>query len=195
MTATNLPLVPAPASMSLGLVDASNILSPAFGGDDQELLRKGTRNALTYQMPPMRYETAMGWSALRKKGALVRMRVYQPGFDTGAPGAPKVDGAGQAGSSLVVKGLTPHYVVRQFQFLNVITSDQWFLYQSASEVVADSAGEVTIALMEMLRRPHADNDLIELADPLIEGFVRDLGEWAVGTDRLVGLQFTVRERE
>lgn len=191
-----LPLTPAPASMGIGLVDASNQLTPAFGGDDQEILRKGTRFALTYAMPPMRYETSMEWSALRKKGTLVRMRVFQPGFDTGAPGSgATVDGAGQAGTSLDVKGLTPRYVVRKGQFLNVITAGQWFLYQADAEVVADASGAVTVPLMEMLRRPHADGDVVEIAQPMIEGFVRDLGEWAVGVEHLVGLSFTVRERE
>lgn len=195
MSVVVLPEDPSPASMEIGRVDAANELTPAFGGDDQEILRKGSRYALTFQMPPMRYVTGMGWGRLRKRGVTVLMRVFQPGFDTGAPGSPVVDGAGQAGESLALRGLTPHYVIRADQFLSVVTGGQRFLYQAEEEVVADAAGEVTVPLLDMLRRPHADGDVVEIAKPMVEGFVRNLGEWTVGVDRLVMLQFTVRERE
>jgi len=191
-----LPLTPAPSRMTIGVVSTDNILSPDFGGDDQELLRKGTRYALTFQMPPMRYETAMAWSTLRRKGVLVAMQVFQPGFDIGVPGsANRVQGAGQAGSLLAVDGLTPNYIIRQGQFLSVITEGQRFLYCVAETVVANADGEALVPLESMLRRPPADNDVVEIAQPVIEGFVRDLDEWSVGVDRLVGLKFTVRERE
>lgn len=195
MAARTLPSSPSPATMTIGLVSAANELTSAFGGGDQEILRKGTRHALTFRMPVMSYVKAMDWGVLRKKGVTVLMTVHQPGFDTGAPGSPVVDGAGQAGTSFALRGLTPHYVIRADQFLSVITNGQRFLYQADTEVVADAAGEVVVPLMDMLRWPHLDGDTVEIAKPMIEGFVRDLGEWAVGTDRLVGLQFTVRERE
>ena len=54
--------------------------------------------------------------------------------------------------------------------------------------------QANVFLRTMLRFPPADNDVVEIAQPMIEGFVRDLGEWSVGVDRLVGLQVTGRER-
>lgn len=190
-----LPRDPAPSNMTVGLVSAKNDLTPAFGGDDQSLLRKGTRYALTFQMPPMRYVTSMNWDDLMAEGDTVLMRVFQPGFDVGAPGAPLVNGGAQAGTSLIVDGLTPNYIVRKGQFLSIVTGGQRFLYRVRAAVVANGSGQATIPLRTMLRRPPSNNDVVEIAQPMIEGFVREMGEWSVGVDRLVGLQFTVRERE
>lgn len=180
--------------MGIGLLSSSNILSSAVNSDEQEIRRKGSRYALTYRMPVMTYVQSMDWDDLMSEGDLVRMPVHQPGFGTGAPGAPRVNGASQSGTALVVDGLTPQYVIRKGQFVSIATAGQLFLYRVKSEVVANSSGQATLSLRTMLRRPPADNDVIEIAQPLIEGFVRDLGEWKVGADRLVGLQFIVRER-
>ncbi|KQW79711.1 hypothetical protein [Brevundimonas sp. Root1279] len=190
-----LPSSPVPQSMRIGIVSAKNTLTPAHGGDDQELLRKGTRYALTYRLN-MDYVTSMDWSGLAVEGDLVRMRVHQPGFYTGAHGLPVVDGGGQAGTTLAARALTPHSVIRRGQFLNHITaSGQHFLYRAKSEVVADANGEAPILLQTMLRRPPADGDRIELGDPMVEGFVRDMEDWEVDGNWTVMLQFTVRERE
>lgn len=188
-----LPTDPAPANMGIAMITAKNVLAPAFGDGEQELLRKGSRYALTFQMPPMRYVTSMDWDDLMAEGDTVVMKVHQPGFDTGAPGTPRVNGAGQSGSALVIDGLTNGYVIRKGQFLSVITQGRRFLYRAKASVTA-SGGAATVPLRTMLRFPPADNDVVEIAQPMIEGFVRDLGEWSVGVDRLVGLQFTVRER-
>lgn len=188
-----LPTDPAPSNMVIGLVTAKNTLAPAFGDGEQELVRKGSRYALTFQMPPMSYVTSMDWDDLMAEGDTVVMKVHQPGFDTGAPGTPRVNGAGQSGSSLVIDGLTNGYVIRKGQFLSVVTSGRRFLYRARSSVTA-SDGSATVPLRTMLRFPPSDNDVVEIAQPMIEGFVRDLGEWSVGVNRLVGLQFTVRER-
>lgn len=188
-----LPTDPAPANMGIVLISAKNVLAPAFGDGEQELLRKGSRYALTFQMPPMRYVTSMEWDDLMAEGDTVVMKVHQPGFDTGAPGTPRVNGAGQSGTALVIDGLTNGYVIRKGQFLSVITQGRRFLYRAKASVTA-SGGAATVPLRTMLRFPPADNDVVEIAQPMIEGFVRDLGEWSVGVERLVGLQFTVRER-
>lgn len=188
-----LPTDPAPANIGVAMITAKNVLAPAFGDGEQELLRKGSRYALTFQMPPMRYVTSMEWDDLMAEGDTVVMKVHQPGFDTGAPGTPRVNGAGQSGSALVIDGLTNGYVIRKGQFLSVITQGRRFLYRAKANVTV-SGGTATVPLRTMLRFPPADNDVVEIAQPMIEGFVRDLGEWSVGVDRLVGLQFTVRER-
>ncbi|WP_436357287.1 hypothetical protein [Brevundimonas sp. CEF1] len=194
MTVLTLPTDPAPANMAVALVSAKNTLTPAFGGAEQELLRKGTRYALTFSMPPMTYVQSMDWDDLMAEGDTVLMRVFQPGLVIPNPGTPLVKGAGQAGTSLVIDGLPNGYVIRKGQFLSVVSSGQRYLYRAKASATSVS-GTATVSLRTMLRRPPNDNDVVEIAQPMIEGFVRDLGEWAVGVDRLVGLQFTVRERE
>lgn len=194
MTVLTLPTSPAPANMAIAMVSAKNTLTPAFGGAEQELLRKGTRYALTFSMPPMSYIQSMEWDDLMAEGDTVLMRVFQPGLVIPNPGTPLVKGAGQAGTSLMIDGLPDGYVIRKGQFLSVVSAGQRFLYRAKASATS-VAGTATVPLRTMLRRPPNDNDVVEVAQPMIEGFVRDLGEWAVGVDRLVGLQFTVRERE
>lgn len=194
MTVLTLPTDPAPAKMGIAMVSAKNTLTPAFGGAEQELLRKGTRYALTFFMPVMTYVQSMEWDDLMAEGDTVLMRVFQPGLVIPNPGTPLVKGAGQAGTSLVIDGLPNGYVIRKGQFLSVVSAGQRFLYRAKANATS-VAGTATVPLRTMLRRPPNDNDVVEIAQPMIEGFVRDLGEWAVGVDRLVGLQFTVRERE
>ena len=181
--------------MTVALISTKNTLTPAAGGDEQEIRRKGSKYALTFSMPVMAYSQSMAWSDLHAESETVVMRVFQPGFDTGYPGAPLVKGSGQIGSALLVDGLTPGHVIYKGQFLSVITGGQRFLYRARADVTVSEAGEATVLLGTLLRRPPADNAVVELAQPMIEGFVRDLGEWTVGVDRLVSLQFTVRERE
>lgn len=189
-----LPTDPAPANMGIAMITAKNVLAPAFGDGEQELLRKGSRYALTFQMPPMRYVTSMNWDDLMTEGDTVVMKVHQPGLDTGAPGAPRVNTSGQSGRIIALKGMTPGYVIRKGQFLSIITQGRRFLYRAASAALVLENSQANVLLRTMLRFPPADNDVVEIAQPMIEGFVRDLGEWSVGVDRLVGLQFTVRER-
>jgi hypothetical protein len=194
MAVLTLPTDPAPAKMAVAMVSAKNTLTPAFGGAEQELLRKGTRYALTFSMPVMTYVQSMEWDDLMAEGDTVLMRVFQPGLVIANPGTPLVKGAGQAGTSLVIDGLPNGYVIRKGQFLSVVSAGQRFLYRAKASATS-VAGTATVPLRTMLRRPPNDNDVVEIAQPMIEGFVRDLGEWSVGVDRLVGLQFTVRERE
>ncbi len=184
---------PAPANMGIAMITAKNVLAPAFGDGEQELLRKGSRYALTFLMPPMRYVTSMEWDDLMAEGDTVVMKVHQPGFDTGAPGTPRVNGAGQSGSALVIDGLTNGYVIRKGQFLSVVTQGRRFLYRAKASVTV-TGGSATVPLRTMLRFPPSDNDVVEIAQPMIEGFVRDMDSWEVGVDRLVVLKFTVRER-
>lgn len=195
MAVLTLPTDPAPANMAVAVVSSKNTLTPAFGGSEQELLRKGGRYALTFSMPPMTYTKSMEWDDLMAEGDTVLMRVFQPGLVIPNPGTPLVKGAGQAGTTLVIDGLPVGYVIRRGQFLSVVTGGQRFLYRAKATVTADGSGEATVQLRMMLRRSPADNDVVEIAQPMVEGFVRDLGEWSVGVDQLVGLKFTVRERE
>ncbi|MGV3579993.1 hypothetical protein [Brevundimonas sp.] len=189
-----LPSEPAAAMMSIGMVRSANDLSPAFSGADQQLRRKGSRYALTFTMPSMEYVEAMPWMAdLGAEGQTVVMDVVQPGLDTGAPGAPLVKGAGQAGAALIIDGLTNGYIIRKGQFFSVVSAGQRYLYQAAASVTV-AGGQAMVQLQTMLRRPPNDNDVVEIAQPRIEGFVRDYSDPEVGVDHEVILSFTIRER-
>ena len=156
----------------------------------------GSRYAWDFEMPPQRYEAAQDWSDIDSEGETCVMPIPQPGVDTGAPGLPRVNGAGQSGSSIVLDGLTPQYVFRRNWWLSVVTGGQRFCYRGRAEVVANGSGQMTIPLRTMLRVPHADNDVVEIAEPKVEGFVTPAPDaWAMGPDGLVRLAFSIKEVE
>lgn len=179
------------------LISARNPLNPAFGGPTLRLLRKGAKYALDFTMPPMTYVDALAWSDLEAETDTVVMPVPQPGLVIGNPGAPRVNGAGQSGMNLQIDGVTPGYELRKGQLVSVSVDDQWFLYKARAAATATSGGILTIPLRTMLRRSPADNAVVEIADPKIEGFVT-LGNGAgkVSVDHFMhGISGTIEERE
>lgn len=195
MAVLTLPTEPTPSAVTVGVVSTSNVLTPEFGGDDQEVRRKGSRYVLTFTLPPMAYIQAIGWDDLFSEGDTVCLAVPQPGLVIAPSNAPRVKGAGQGGRVLMIDGVPPGYAVRKGQFVSVITGGQRFLYRTALPAVANAGGELSLALRHLLRRPPADNDVVEIEVPRIEGFVRDASPLTVGIDHLVNLQFSIRERE
>lgn len=190
-----LPTEPPPARMAIGRVSTLNTLESASSGSETDIGRKGDRYALTYTMPSMSYVESLDFAPLTRAGVTLVMEVHQPGLTVAAPLDPRVKGAGQAGTALVIDGLGSGYQMRRGQFLSVITGGQRFLYRLAEAAVATAGGEALLTLQEMLRAPHADNDVVEIVTPKIEGYARDVRETEVGLDHEVELQFTIRERE
>lgn len=179
------------------LITARNELIPAYGGPDQRRNRMGSRYALKVKLEPLEIEDANEWDDLDTEDQTCIFAIPQPGFDTGAPGhANRVMGSGQAGASINLAGLTPHYAFRKRQWLTVITDGQRYCYRSSAEAIANEDGEITIPLRTMLRVPHLDNDPVLIGEPEMEGFVTvDEGAWAIDGNHLVQLGFTIKERE
>lgn len=191
-----LPARPAPRLMTPRLVSSRNELVPAFGGPTMRNPRMGSRYALDYELPPQTALSAQDWADIDDETDTCVIAIYQPGLDTGAPGAPLVDGASQTGSVLALKGLTPNYIIQKNQWLSVITGGQRFAYRAKDYVVVANDGTVDVPLRTMLRKAHANNDMVEIARPMIEGYVSvPVDAWTVEVDRLVRLSFTITERE
>jgi hypothetical protein len=190
-----LPDWPYPSAMTPRLVTGRAELRPAWGGDVQRLNRAGSRHAIDVTMPVMTYSAAQDWSDINDETATVTMQIVQPGLDAGAPGATLVNGASQSGTTLVIDGFTPHYVLRKNQWISVSTGGRLYAYRVKTEVVADAAGAASVVLTTMLRVSPADNDTVEISAPRIEGFatVSD-GAWATDTAGHVALSFTIEER-
>jgi len=191
-----LPTTPGPREAHVRPVTARADLNPAFGDGQQRLGRKGSRYALDVEMPSLSYVETLAWSDLDDETDTVVMEVPQPGLDTGEPGLPRVNGGGQAGRSLVIDGVTPGYVFRKGQYLSVklaALGGTWFLYRARAAATANGAGQLIVPLRTMLRWPPTDNDVVEIARPVIEGFARHEGA-PVQVTHEVEFGFTVEER-
>lgn len=190
-----LPTTPAPRSMAWRPVSARGENRPAFGGPLQRPERTGGRSAFDIELPPMSYRTAMDWADLFAEADTVVMKIHQPGIDTGAPGTPLVNGATSTGSVLPVDGLTPSFYLRKGQWVSVIVSGQRYAYRLSQAVTADGSGAASLTFYQMIRRPIPNNAVVEIANPMVEGFAYAEGQ-AVTPDRLVhGLRFTIEETE
>jgi hypothetical protein len=59
----------------------------------------------------------------------------------GSPGSPVVDGAGQAGATLKLRGLNPGYTIKEGYWLSIIdTNDQHYLHNARSMVRVGADG-------------------------------------------------------
>ena len=194
-----LPSDPAPASVEMIMRRFGNDLTPPGGGAAMRIRRLGDRFSQSVRMPPLDYaDQARKWIARLLRGAneTVLMPVYQPGLEIGNPGAPRVNGAGQLGMTLNLDGFTPGYLMREGQFFSLVVSGQRFLYSCTADTAANASGAMALPFEPMLRRQPADNDVVEVAQPMIEGFVEGRETtWTVEAAFNVGLDFKIDERE
>ena len=198
MTAIVLPSAPGPVAMTWEMLDFGSELSAVLGGATQRLNRLGGRHAVTVVLPPMLPKLAAEWavklSQAKRFGA--RWNVRQTGITVGAPGAPLINGAGQAGDTVNADGFSASYSFGHGHFFSIVTGAKRYLYRTAAPAVASVAGVLSFALEPPLRVSPADNSVLEFATPFIEGLI-DQGNfsWSVDAARLGQMGFTIREVE
>ena len=82
-----------------------------------------------------------------------------------------VDGAGQTGFAIALRGLRPSYAIREGQAVPIVTANRRYLYFAAQTTVAGSDGTATVPIYPMLRRSPLDGDACEIAAPIIQGSI------------------------
>lgn len=185
MTAITLPETRAIKVDKPRLMDWGGRLVPPLGGAVQTLNRLGTRWALDVSIPTMRTEPdGRTWAAalVQAKVNGVLMWFRQDGLDIGIPSTTSayqaVDGAGQTGSTLNLKGFRPGYVMRLGQFFSVVTNARRYLHMATAITVADSAGKMALPIFPMLRASPNANDPVEVSKPMIQGSLTGSNEQA-----------------
>jgi hypothetical protein len=137
------------------------------------------------------------WASRLLQGATdtVAMRLPQPGYKTGNPGNPVADGAGQTGQLLAMRGLVPGYLIQEGQAFSLIVSGQRYDYFAVADVAADGTGRAPVVIRPMIRKSPPDGAVVELGQPVIEGFlVGDPSGWTGRAAKTVGISFTIEER-
>jgi hypothetical protein len=160
-------------------------LIPTLGGALQRIDRLGTRHAVDYQMPPMRYTDAMVWIQALKRGKKERvvMEFPQPDLDLTGFGTGTVTGSGE---SAVISGAGGS--VQIGQFFSIIQSGRRYLHS------ANTSG-TSITINPMLRVT-LSGATVEVGSPKIEGaLLGDEIAWTIDLARTVGLSFSVFEAE
>lgn len=193
----DLPEWPGARSATPRLLDFGGFLEPSSGAQVQRINRLGSRYAIAITMPPLdNQKLGRIWVNRLIRGRQEGARLPYPllDFDPGAPGGFVVDGAGQSGKVLTIRGGTPHYAFKEGQPFSLEISGQHYLDFIAEPVIADASGAADITLSQMLRAEPADGDALHVAKPMIDGFIMgDPTSWEISLERLFGLSFEIQE--
>ncbi len=171
-------------------------LKPSFGGKHQRINRLGDRFSIEVAARPMSYDQGAGLVVLLNKGLSQKVIFKVPqAMAVGTPGSPKVASAGQAGSTLTINGLTNGYQFKPGQYFSIVSNGVRYLHQVASATVA--SGNTCVAdIVPMLRISPNLNDVIEVIEPRIEGFlIGNSNNWTVDQCHSIGLTFGIEEAE
>jgi len=194
----NLPITPPPRAATPRYLDFGADLVPPLGGAAQRLNRIGNRFAIDVELPPMQEALARPYLAalIRAKTEGAVLEFPQPDLVIGTPGTPRILGGSQAGETLVIDGLTTGYVMRAGQFFSILHGGRRYLHMNNMNATASGAGQVTLSISPMLRIIPADNAVVEIAQPMIEGFIAGSElPWTLDVAQIYGLSFSITEVE
>lgn len=193
-----LQALPRSTEYTIREVSFSRDLIPSLGGPVTRIDRLGTRHAIDVTIPALaasRCGPALVADLSRGRTEPVVLSIPEPTLPAIAYGAPVVNGAGQLGPSLFVRGLTPGVIVPPGKWLSVIVNGRRYAYLTTAKVTAGGTGEVVLFIFPMIRRPAPNGATIELAAPKIEGLVQGAVERSVRRIGTISLGFSVMESE
>ncbi len=194
--AITLQALPRQIDQSMRVVSFASDLTPVLGGPVTRVSRLGTRFALDISIPAISAkDCGPGLVVDLNRGETETIIAPVPEHIEKPPyGSPLVNGAAQTGATLDVDGLTPHVFIKKGKFFSLIVSGRRYVHQVTADTVADAAGAAELPIFPLLRVSPADNAVVELQAPLIEGFVAPGQAWDVRRIAAIGLSFTITER-
>ena len=186
-----------PNGATHALIDAGGVVRSALNTAAQRVDRMGShyRAALTF---PAFDEPRDGRVIVSRlvRAKRLGLRVEYPLLERQpVSGRIVVDGAGQAGFALAVRGFTARTVIREGWWLSIeAASGQHYLHNHAAEILPGVDGRATLMLSEQLRAPFADGDAVHLIRPMIEGLIEGNEQaWTQDVENKVGIEVTIEE--
>lgn len=187
------------ASLPRPVLFSGNQQSP-LGGPDLPVPRMGDRFAIDVRTTQLRSdgESQLLIAALiEATTADARFPLYQLGAPQRASyGLPVIDGAGQAGSTVALRGFEPSAAVMRGQFFSVVHAGGRFVHMVTTTSIVPSDGKLSVGIWPMLRFITTGNEACEFDCPIIEG--RLVGFDARGAsmvrNRVEPLEFSIVER-
>lgn len=191
-----LPAAPAPNDAQPSMIDFGANLRGALGARTVRVDRPGNRFRAAISYPLMKPAEARVFVSrlLRAKSTFVRMPWPLLGISQGAPGSPVVNGAGQAGTAIALRGLAPGFQFQEGFWISILGGGQHYLHNVTNAVAANGSGLATVSIVPALRFPFPDGAVAHVAQPMIDGFVSgESTDWAIRVDRMVQVAFTLEE--
>lgn len=191
-----LPSLPMIWESTPRLMDFGGRLRPPLGGPEQRIQRLGSRWSVDLRIGALNATQAGALLGVIMKattqGATVTTKWPQEAGS--AHGTPKVNGGGQAGSSLVVDGLSAD-VIKAGTFFSMTISGRSYLHMVTDDVTP-AAGAATLSIAPMLRASPADNADLDMATPTIEGFLsEEVLTWSVTMMMAASFTLSITECE
>src|SRR5579875_1366050 len=123
MSVIALPSYPAYSAGTPYLLSWSSDTTSPLGGPTQRILRLGSRFGIDVEYPSMQYDDGRKFLAamINAEALPVAVAFPQRGFKPGNAGAPKVNGAGQTGQTLNIKGARARYRFLAGQFFSLVS--------------------------------------------------------------------------
>jgi hypothetical protein len=188
----NLPTFAVPGSFQATFNDAG-FTQTGIQSDDY-IPRKGGRYTVAFTFGPYTPENGRVMVARLIAGKQGGVRVKLPLLHSqGTPGTPLLNGAVTTGRTIAIDGLTPGYVIQEGFWLSLVKSGQHFLHSVGVGATANGSGQATIQLNELLRDSFADNTVVNLAEPQVEGLLPGDWSWSVDVNRVFPIEFSLKE--
>ncbi len=196
--AITLPTCPYPNDYQVMLRDFSSVLTPFLGGPEQIINRIGTRFGVRVTLPPMDADEGLPYISRLLQGRTQGVILPWPllDFDPGIPGDPQINAAVTGGSIIAIKDLVPGYQIKEGQFFTIVHGGRRYVHMFTANATADGSGLIAFAtIFPMLRTALSANDVLELAQPMIEGNVLPGDElnWQIGMTNAREVSFSVME--
>ncbi len=201
-TIVTLPTYPAPLNCTFKLNSFASDLTPPLGGQVQRVLRLGSRFSLDLEYPCMPYPIGQQWLSrlLYAEGYPVAVQFPQRGALLTSAGPVVVNGAAasplNSGGQLAVRGGTAGNTILAGRFFHVSSqaTGRRYVHQLIADVTLDGDGAGTFGIAPFLRFTPEDGDVVELVNPILEGFITGpTTSWTIEMVRRIGLKFSVME--
>lgn len=169
----SLPAWPPPRRVAMSPYSAVAVVRSPFSLAGQAQDWGGKIWQADVDLPPMQVAEAAAWRAFKLKlngraGTFLMGDPAYAGPRGTMAGTPVVDGAGQSGQSLAIRGLTPSAtsVLLAGDYLQLGTGATSRLHMNLTDADADGAGEAELDLWPDLRESPADGAAIVTAEPV-----------------------------
>lgn len=170
-----------------------------LGGADLSIPRMGDRFAVDVSTSQLRQdEQSRHLVALLMEAttADARIELRLPNRPTPIGSGIVVDGAGQAGSTLNLRGLYRQARIVHGRFFSVIHGGVHFVYMTRGSVIADANGKAAVPIWPMLRFITVDGEEAAFDRPMIEGQLVGFDKGAgFERNRTKPLAFSIQERK
>ncbi|WP_088190030.1 hypothetical protein [Sphingobium sp. Z007] len=167
-----LPTIHGPSSANMRAVTFGGNQEGALGGPTTAIHRAGDRYAIDVAISVMSHAAAAEWASALEEAISgdAAIAIPQPWLAIGAPGsAVAVDGAGQSGMTLNLKGFPAGYQVGKRQFFHIAHAGKRFVYRARAATLAGGDGRMTLPIWPMLRFLTIDSEGCYFDAPIIEG--------------------------